>query len=372
MRDLDARSLMTGDFIIVYGDVVSNMPLAPALAEHRARRAKDKNAIMTMVLREAGVAHRTKAQRNSPVFVVDSAKQRCLHYEQMVSRQSARQLELDPEILASCDELEVRHDLIDCGIDICTPDVLALWSDNFDYEAPRRGFLHSVLKDYELNGKTIHTHIARDEYAARVRNLHAYDSVSRDIVAGFAYPVRPDTNPLEGQTYRSKEGDIFEERGVHKARSSKVGPKSVVGRGTRIGENSRIRNSVIGRDCKIADNCTIEGAYVWDRAVIGEGCEIRSAVVACDAALGNACKILDGALISYGVKIMDGVVVSKQKRVMKHGKQAKSALDVKIVGANGVGHEYIPSDSEDDDAKAGLPGSSKSSVACLHASADTI
>lgn len=31
------------------GDVISNMKLAPAVSAHKARRAADKNAIMTMV-----------------------------------------------------------------------------------------------------------------------------------------------------------------------------------------------------------------------------------------------------------------------------------------------------------------------------------
>ena len=150
---------------------------------------KDKNAIMTMVLREAGATHRTKACRTSPVFVIDPEKDRCLHFEQMPNRDQTHFLSIDPELLSGHQELEIRQDLIDCGIDICTPDVLALWSDNFDFQAPRKGFLHSVLKDYELNGKTFHTHIISDHYAARVRNLHAYDSVSKDIVSRWAYPL---------------------------------------------------------------------------------------------------------------------------------------------------------------------------------------
>ena len=71
MRDLDTRGLLVGDFLMVYGDVVSNLPLESALAAHRARRAKDKNAIMTMVLREAGTKHRTKARGTNPVFVIE-------------------------------------------------------------------------------------------------------------------------------------------------------------------------------------------------------------------------------------------------------------------------------------------------------------
>ncbi|KAG9873229.1 nucleotide-diphospho-sugar transferase, partial [Aureobasidium melanogenum] len=231
-----------------------NLPIEAAIAAHRQRRTKDKNAIMTMVLREAGTAHRTKMQRVSPVFVLDPTKNRCLHYEQMRPNQPSHLVTLDPDILKEHDELEIREDLIDCGIDICTPDVLALWSDNFDYEAPRKGFLHSVLKDYELNGKTIHTHIVDEHYAARVKNLRAYDAVTKDILSRWAYPICPDSNLVRDQTYRLTKGNVYREEGVVLARSCHIGPRTVIGRATAIGDGSEISNSVIGRRCIIGRN----------------------------------------------------------------------------------------------------------------------
>jgi translation initiation factor eIF-2B subunit epsilon len=38
MRDLDSRSLLTGDFILVYGDVVSNLPLERSLRIERVEQ----------------------------------------------------------------------------------------------------------------------------------------------------------------------------------------------------------------------------------------------------------------------------------------------------------------------------------------------
>lgn len=186
MRDLDKRNILVNDFIVVYGDVISNLPLDAALSAHRARRATDKGAIMTMILREAGVEHRSKAAASRPVFVIDSKQSRCLHYEEITphAKGSDKFVTVDPDILFTFNvgDIDVRTDVIDCGVDICTPDALALWTDNFDYEAPRRGFLYGVLKDWELNDKRIHTHIVDEHYAARVRDLRSYDAVSRSTL----------------------------------------------------------------------------------------------------------------------------------------------------------------------------------------------
>jgi translation initiation factor eIF-2B subunit epsilon len=47
--DAHARPNAQGDFVLVSGDVVTNVNLAPILEAHRARREADKQAIYTMV-----------------------------------------------------------------------------------------------------------------------------------------------------------------------------------------------------------------------------------------------------------------------------------------------------------------------------------
>lgn len=353
MRDLDGKHVITGDFIVVSGDVISNLPIEGALAKHRARRQADKNAIMTMVLREAGRNHRTKSSGVSPVFVIDPTKDRCLHYEEINphDRSSSSRLTIDAELLASHPEIDIRHDLIDCSIDICTPDVLSLWSDSFDYQAPRKHFLYGVLKDYELNGKTIHTHIIKDHYAARVRNLKAYDAVSKDIISRWTYPLCPDTNLLPGHCYELRRGNLYQERGVILARSCIIGRRNVIGQGTSIGDKTTVTNSVLGRDCKIGKNVVLDGAYLWDGVVIGDGTEIRQAILADGVVVGNQCKIEPGALLSFGVKIASGVTVRPGTRITVSPREAGTpvANDEKVVGEGGQGYEFVREEDEDED-----------------------
>lgn len=361
MRDLDGKHLITGDFIVVSGDVISNLPIEDALAKHRARRAADKNAIMTIVLREAGTQHRTKSVGISPVFVIDPTKDRCLHYEEIDPHRTRTtagsgptgRLTIDMELITSHPEIDIRHDLIDCRIDICTPDVLSLWSDSFDYQSPRRQFLYGVLKDYELNGKTIHTYIVKDHYAARVRNLPAYDAVSKDIISRWTYPLCPDTNLLPGHTYELRPGNLYQERGVTLARSCVVGRRCVLGQGTIIGDKTTVTNSVLGRDCRIGKNVILDGVYIWDGAVIGDGTEIRQAIIADDVVVGENCKIQPGALISFGVKLDNGVIVKSGVRITAAPRDGGVVPnDPQVVGKGGHGYEYFREEDEDDEDAA--------------------
>lgn len=46
--------------MLVFGDLVSNVRLDEVVRAHKARRRTDKDAIMTMVVKEAGAEHRTR------------------------------------------------------------------------------------------------------------------------------------------------------------------------------------------------------------------------------------------------------------------------------------------------------------------------
>ncbi|AEO60244.1 hypothetical protein MYCTH_2309321 [Thermothelomyces thermophilus ATCC 42464] len=353
LRDLDKRGIIGGDFILVHGDVVSNIQLDTALAKHRARREANRDACMTVVLRSVGEQpHRAARARGiTPVFVVDSTTGRCLQYEETHPLQSEHYVNLDPSVF-SYGEFEIRTDLVDCGIDICTPDVLALWSESFDYELPRKNFLHGVLKDWELNGKMLYAEILENGYAARATNLQMYDCISQDILERWTLPFVPDSNLLHGQTYKRVKGGSYVEDNVVAERGAKV-IQSAVGRGTAIGAGTVIRGSVIGRRAKIGRNVRIENSYIWDDAVIGDGASVVHSVLAGSVVIGADCHIPEGSLVSYNVHVDNGVQLpsdppARISVLTADGERAET--DVSLVGKGGKGALYqVVADEEDSD-----------------------
>lgn len=353
MRDLDARDVISGDFLLVHGDLISNMPIDRALKAHKARRLADKNAIMTIVLREAGIGHhRTKAHGVEPVFIIDPTKNRCLHYEEMHPLQANRYVNIDPDLLNDHREMEVRTDLIDCGIDICTPDVLALWAESFDYEVPRKHYLHGVLKDYELNGKTIHTELVSHHYAARVSSLAAYEGVSRDVLGRWTYPLVPDSNLLPGQSYKLTKGGCCKENGVILSSNCNTRQGTVIGQFTSVGDGSSIAHSIIGRNCQIGKNVTIRNSFIWDGVFIGDGTTIDRAIIASEAVVPRDCKLGAGTLLSFGVRLSPGITLAENTQITKYTSSqtaaGSSSSDASVVGPQGVGRLFDASDEDDE------------------------
>ncbi|KAI0154509.1 eIF4-gamma/eIF5/eIF2-epsilon [Xylariaceae sp. FL1272] len=347
LRDLDKRNLIRGDFLLVNGDVVSNLYLDKALAAHKARREANRDSCMTMVLREVSAEdHYAKAKAAQPVFVIDPKQNRCLHYEEITPFQSEHYVDLDPAVLENA-EAESRTDLIDPQIDICTPDVLALWSESFDYELPRLNFLHGVLKDWELNGKLIHTEIVNEGYCARASDLRMYDMISKDLLAGWAFPFTPEMNLLNDQTYRCRNG-IYREDGVYAEDDSDI-TNSVLGQDTIVGSGTRIQNSIIGRNCRIGNNVRISDSHIWENTEIADDVVIEHAVIGESVFVAKGTSVHEGALVSSGVRIegKDDIEAATVLSTLSH--EAKPLeLQPEAVGAGGKGavFEYPEHDEQ--------------------------
>jgi translation initiation factor eIF-2B subunit epsilon len=368
LRDVDQRGLAKGDFIVVDGNFLGggSWDLRSVIDQHKRLRKERRDLVMTVLLKEAsGERHRARSIRERGVWTVN-AKGRVLGYDEIDESFTStitgeKRFAISPEFLSTEDELEVRSDLIDTGLDIYTPDALALWTDSFDYLLPRKHFLVGVLRDYELNGKTIYAHVLGDgEYAANVREWGGYNSVTRDVMDRWAFPFVPDNNFLslahEGNPGEGRElaqadltlgrGGIYKSADVVLARTCVVGEKTLLGKGTSIGEGSKVTNSILGQNCQIGKNVIIDRAVLWDHVVVGDKSHIGEALLATEVVIGKGCEVKAGAVLSFGVRIGDGANVEKNTRIWKKG---DGEQEENIVGKGGEGAVFVDEDAEDDE-----------------------
>ena len=340
LRDIDSKAIIQGDFILVSGDVVSNMNLARALTVHRARRQADKNLIMTMVLKPSTPFHRSRERCETAVFCVDPVTNECLHYEPIESETQKLALKMEAALLEGHRAIDVRYDLIDCQIDICSQHVLALFTENFDYQDMRKDFVRGVLQCDILGHKIGCYELASDEYAARVRSSHLYDSVSRDIIGRWTFPIVPDMNLIEDQELSIRRGNRYIGKDVMLSRSAQVGSNSVLGKGVSVGEGSVIIRSVLGPKVTVGPNCRIVGSYLWEGVIVEGGAVIESSIIADGACIRPGVTIGKGCMITSQVTIGPRVVVPANTRVAKwsdHLERTLSDLNLAADGAEGSG-----------------------------------
>lgn len=368
LRDIDSRALIHGDFILVCGDVVSNMNLAAALQAHKARRAVDKSYILTMVLKETSPFHRSRERCESGVFAIDAATGECLAYESVES-ESMSKVTLTSNRLSAAGggfgSLSVRYDLLDCQIDICAVNVLALYTENFDYQDVRRDFLRGVLTS-DILGVRVATHILRSEYASRVRSPHLYDSISKDIVERWVFPVVPEADPLESQPYSYRKDNRYLGSDVVLSRSAQLGRNVVLGSGASIGEGSIIRNSVIGAHCRIGADVVLDNCYLWEYTVVESGCRISHSIIA------DHVRVRSGSLIARGCLVTSNITIGPKADLPPRTRIAKLGEHIDVAFRQLSFDTPQPSDNSDDDQEKGRGASEPFSPVFLGEGSDGV
>jgi len=64
-----------------------------------------------------------RSKGDSSVFVLDAETSECLYYEPVMGYPPTTLTRIPREILVSHPEIEIRNDLIDCSIDVCSVEV---------------------------------------------------------------------------------------------------------------------------------------------------------------------------------------------------------------------------------------------------------
>ena len=156
LRDLYLLDLIHSDpFILISGDVISNMDLKRAIAFHKEKRKADIDATMTIVLKPVQRGAGAKPITDDLVVAQDRSTGQLLLFEDAYKKSSVG---IPLEILKEHPGMVIRTDLLDCHVDICSSDFISQFSDNFDYKDIRRDFIKSEVATYEL-GRHIYGYI---------------------------------------------------------------------------------------------------------------------------------------------------------------------------------------------------------------------
>lgn len=334
LRELDKRNVVQSDpFLLVRGDVVTNVDLQSVLKEHKERHKADSSAIMTLLFKPVSswnvddgqdkpkaTFSTLRASTEDLVVGLDTSTTvpgkapRIFVYD---DRPDQGSVSLPCSFLTACPKIDFRCDLLDCGIDICSPDVLARFSDEFDYRDIRREFVaNSVAEEEEGLQSKLYAHILPpQEYAARVQDWKTYAAVSHDLLRRWCYPIVPDNLPsgYEKQfRYVQQRQHVYREQKLGRTkvgRSSTIKGGGMIGSHCFIGENCSIQNTVIGNYVHIADNVTLIDSHVWDNVSIEEGASVNQSI------LSYECVVKAGAKVSKGCVVGEGCIVGSNMKL---------------------------------------------------------
>lgn len=293
LRELDSMNIIRSDpFVLMSGNTISNVNLKSAIAFHKQKRVDDPNNVMTVVLKKQ---QRTVFSLSDLTVAIDRQTAQLLLFENNSAnggnKVQQQLLQIPLELMAEHEEMALHSDLQDCRIDICSPEFLLQFSDNFDYQVHflmssgdsilTFGFSQDVREDFVRNevcnwslGKHIFGFIAEpSEYFAAISadpwSVHA---AARDVAARWLYPLVPDSCIMDPPRESGHGAGRFEQLSNHSykgpetrvSRSAVIGEGVILGSGTVLADGAMIGHSVVGKRCTIGADAVIEDSYIMD------------------------------------------------------------------------------------------------------------
>lgn len=316
LREIDRQQLIQSNpFVLMSGDVVANVDLPAAIEEHKVRKKKDSTCMMTSIFKEIQPNFSTNIRPLTDELIVgiDSTTSQIVLYEDDPAKRSTR---LATIFLEDHAQIALRSDLMDCYIDICSPEVLLKFAEDFDYQDLRQDFFHNEVQNYELGNKFF-VKIVTDEFAARVMDPRTYSGISHAILQRWVFPMVPDTNYLgpEDTTYSYHRGMVYKEDSVSLSRTCAIGRESILGAGASFGDHTSVLKSSVGRNCVIGKNVTIQGSFLWSNVVVEDNVSITNAILCDNVVIRKGAVIEEGCMLSFGVVIGEGFTLKAFTKV---------------------------------------------------------
>ena len=382
LRELDRKNVIKSDpFILMQGDVVTNADLREVMEQHAVRKKADNSAIMTVLLQEVGGWGSDDNEDEEDTITTmdvdnDNPNAPNDHHRNSKNNKMMQKNHYLPPLRSSTDDLLLAMDTthsnrillwdshpnnstasiptifftenssnititrnhLDVGIDICSPDVLARFSDEFDYRELRSQFVANCVAEEEvgLQSRIFGYMLKRGEYAGRMGDMRRYHRVSMDLLRRWGYPLVPDNynHSYSGGSYHEAsyvcerhlvyrdvsggghgESDGQERKRSHVGRSTQLSGPLLLGPNASIGEHCHLQRSVLGPNCTLMDNCHVVDSHLWGDVLVEEDAKLNGAIV-CEGAIVRKGAVVDrGCVIGRGCIVGAGVHLKEFTRI---------------------------------------------------------
>ncbi|XKL63359.1 hypothetical protein PGB90_005723 [Kerria lacca] len=333
MRALDRYAVIRNTFVLLSVDVIGNFNFVPIIEKFKTIQKNDKEISMMTLFKEIG-NQRTDLGNN--FIVAYNSENRIIHYHV----QNSRNLELPLDVVLEQDFVEIRNDLLNPGLAICSDAVPPLFSDNFDFQTIN-DFIRGMFMNEEIIQSTVYCEILKgNNYVAKVTNWPMYQIVSQDIVRRWTYPIVPDIS----EKYSYSKNSIYLKNATF-SQGCRLGSDIVIGSDTKLKKNVYVHNSIIGCNCLIGNDVIIENSFIFDNVKIDDNSVIRYSVIGHKCHVKKKCVLEKNCILGPLVTLN---AESKINNIALISKTSSSSI-CKLTSFSDGCYVYENSDSEDEE-----------------------
>ncbi|XP_029158181.1 translation initiation factor eIF-2B subunit epsilon-like [Nylanderia fulva] len=298
LRDIDTKGWIRGYFILIRGNTFVNTDLKTLLNAHCLKVEKDKGAAMTMVLRNFGSTKDSYMNEETSLVVSDKSSNKILYYTKLKNKEKKIKLELN--WFLDHNEIELNTCYLDTHIYLCSPSVLPLFADNFDFQT-MDDFIRGVLMNEEILDSRIYwQQLDVEDYALPITSWKAYHMLTQDVLHRHTFPLVADA-------FSSLKNFICMPQSTYKhetalAKGCILEKDCILGFNSTLGNNTKVTRSVIADHCIIGSNVNIRNSYIFSNIRIKDNCTIVNSILFPNCIIRYASQI-DGCILCPGIDV---------------------------------------------------------------------
>jgi len=269
----NAEHLLEDRFLIISGDVLTDLDLKSAIDFHMKNKAS-----ATMVL----------TRMENP-----------LSYGVVITKEDGK----ISRFLEKPTWGEVFSDTVNTGIYILEPEVLrnVPYHEKFDFS--KNLFPCMLEKNERLFG------FIAPNYWRDVGNLEEYFQAHQDILEGW---VKVE---IEGNLLRRESANIWVGKNVKVGDNVGFKGTVIVGNDACIGSGSFIYNSVIGHNVQIGEEVNLDRTIIWKDSAIGKRSILTEAIVANNTKIEDEAVLFENSIVSENCRIGKGTKIKTNVKV---------------------------------------------------------
>lgn len=367
IRKINSEKLITNDFVLIRGLIIANFNLEKAFNYHLQKKKEDPYVILTSIMKNYKNDKYVKTKYDENFLVVNKLTGQILQYESlrdgnMITLNENIKLNLSKPKSANdqptAAQYEIKTTLFDSFVDICAPDVLNHFADNFDYHSIRDDLYRNIIVNEIFSDKFVLYELDQSQYLGVIKNFESYLKVNQEIINRWAHPIVLENLHISAKlktSFKIKYSNVyFDGNSIEINPRAKVMSSNVLGSESVFEENCNVSGSVIGKEVKIGKNAIIKNSIIFQGTIIGDDVVIENSVI------GRNCEVEKNIQIKNSY-VGNSLFINFPDEPGKVLESLRIKLDLNNDDENSLSDE----EEDDDDLYSGLNVKEKSETEIL-------
>lgn len=307
LRAVFSMKVISNDFVMLPGNIVSEVDIKAMIQTYETVKSTQKNVLMIKAFNT--IENNTPEAFISRNFVMmEKSSNAIVLYENYNPQEKRFKVKEHNRFKFKSlfnqekpDEYDMLFNLVDCGLSICSLDVLNYFNENFDFHSERDDFLKDLLSSEISEDKIILYKLPSDIFFENIDNPYSLFRANLKIIKGCF-----DKFYINKEVYNISKFNRIIYKDAKINGNASIEDNVYIGENVTIGAGSAITDSIILSSCVIGDGCVIRNSYIGEKISIPNGYHLDHVIITAPVTLDNkylSYKYLhDGKLNDWGKK----------------------------------------------------------------------